>query len=418
MSRKAHIVGVGETQYAKWGRIGDVTEHELALQAITTAINDAGLKVTDIDGMASFAEDRNEAIFLAAELGIPELRFANMVWMPGGGGGCAAVSNAAMAVESGQAEVVVVYRGICQGQFMRFGQAADLLGATADTGSNEPPPHNFQQANSLMIAAMGMVMPFGMLTGAAAFALPFKRHMHLYGSTSEQLGKIAVTFREHANRNPRAVMGEKTLTLEQHQTSRMIADPFRLFDCCMENDGACAVVVTTEERAKDLRRRAEIVASAQGTPKGYSFGSFTNANIDDDIYTTGGTESLARRLYEKANMTPEDIDVAQIYDHFTGSVLMQLEDFGFCGRGEGGDFIDSGALSWNGGSLPTNTSGGSLSEAYMHGLNHVIEGARSVWGESVCPVEGAETCLVTSAAGVPSSALILRGATNANGGGQ
>lgn len=412
MSRKAHIVGVGESQYTKWGKIGDITEHALALQTIITAIKDAGLQVSDIDGLTSFAEDRNEGIFIAAELGIPELRFSNMVWMPGGGGGCAAVSNAAMAVETGQADVVVVYRSLCQGQYMRFGHAAELMVNNSATAA-EPPPVTFSQANTMMLAAMGQVMPFGMLTGAAAFALPFRRHMHKYGSTSEHLGKIAVAFREHANRNPRAVMQDKTLTLEQHQASRMIADPFRLFDCCMENDGACAVVVTTAERAKDLararnRKMVEIVASVQGAPKGYSFGSFTNANIADDIYATGGNTQMADRLWKKADMKPSDIDVAQIYDHFTGSVLMQLEDFGFCKRGEGGDFIDSGALSANGGSLPTNTSGGSLSEAYMHGLNHVLEGARSLWGESCNPVKDAKACLVTSAAGVPSSAILLR----------
>lgn len=412
MSRKAHIAGVGETQYTKWGKIVDETEHALAHKAIMSAVADAGFSIDDVDGLASFAEDRNEAIFIAAELGIPELRFGNMVWMPGGGGGCAAVSNACMAVETGQAEVVVVYRSLCQGQFMRFGHAAELM-ASEKTATQEPPPVSLQQANTLMLSAMGNVMPFGMITAAAAFALPFRRHMHLYGSTSEQLAKVAVTFRKHANNNERAVMKDKKLSLEQHQASRMIADPFRLFDCCMENDGACAVVITTEERAKDLakakgRRPVQVLATEQGAPKGYSFGSFTNANIDEDIYATGGTEQMARRLWEKADLKPEDVDVAQIYDHFTGSVLMQLEDFGFCKRGEGGDFIDSGALSVDGGSLPTNTSGGSLSEAYMHGLNHVLEGARSLWGESCNPVDGAEVCLVTSAAGVPSSAILLK----------
>lgn len=412
MSRKAHIVGVGESQYTKWGKIVDETEHALAHKAIMKAVADAGLSIDDVDGLASFAEDRNEAIFIAAELGIPELRFGNMVWMPGGGGGCAAVANACMAVETGQAEVVVVYRSLCQGQFMRFGHAAEIM--TNDTpDAQEPPPVSLQQANTLMLSAMGNVMPFGMLTGAAAFALPFRRHMHKYGTTSEQLGKIAVTFRKHANNNERAVMKDRELTLEQHQASRMIADPFRLFDCCMENDGACAVVVTTRERAQDLakakgRRPVEVVATEQGTPKGYSFGSFTNANIDDSIYATGGTEQMANRLWEKADLKPEDVDVAQIYDHFTGSVLMQLEDFGFCKRGEGGDFVDSGALAVDGGSLPSNTSGGSLSEAYMHGLNHVLEGARSLWGESCNNVDNAEVCLVTSAAGVPSSAIILK----------
>jgi len=414
MSRKAHIVGVGESQYTKWGKIQDETEHALALKAIIRAVEDAGLTVDDIDGMASFAEDRNEGIFLAAELGIPELRFSNMVWMPGGGGGCAAVSNAAMAVETGQAEVVVVYRALCQGQFMRFGHAAELI-VNKDAGGEvaEKPPITFSQADSLMMAAMGNVMPFGMITGAAAFALPFRRHMHKYGTTSEHLGKIAVTIREHANRNERAVMKDKELTLDMHQSSRLIADPFRLFDCCMENDGACAIIVTTEERAKDLskakgRKPVEIAGTVQGAPKGYSFGSFTNANVDDEIYATGGTEAMANRLYEKCDLKPEDVDVAQIYDHFTGSVLMQIEDFGFCKRGEGGDFVDSGAMKWDTGSKPMNTSGGSLSEAYMHGLNMVSEGARSLWGESTSQVEGAEVCLVTSGAGVPSSAIMLK----------
>jgi acetyl-CoA acetyltransferase len=203
-------------------------------------------------------------------------------------------------------------------------------------------------------------------------------------------------------------MSRKPMTLADHQASPMIADPHRLFDCCLESDGACAVVVTTAERARDLAKRpVEIVASEQGAPKGYAFGHFTNANIAAEIYATGGTEVLAKRLYAKAGLGPRDVDVAQIYDHFTGCVLMQLEDYGFCKRGEGGPFVESGALAWQGGSLPTNTHGGSLSEAYIHGLNHVVEGVRSLRGESTSPVDGAEVCLVTSAACVPSSALLL-----------
>jgi acetyl-CoA acetyltransferase len=400
---RAHIVGVGQTQYTKWGKIVDTTEHELACRAILSAVEDSGLTMNDVDGLASFAEDRNEAIYLASDLGIPELRFANMVWMPGGGGGCAAVSNAAMAVETGQAEVVVVYRSLCQGQFFRFGG-----GGPGPAFNMEPRPPEVGRATSLMIASMGFTMPFGLLTAAAAYALTTQRHMHLYGTTNDQLGKIAVTFRDHASRNPHAVMGNRRMTLEDYHASPMIAEPFRLFDCCLENDGACAVVVTTEERARDLAAiPVEILGSAQGTPKGYGFGPFTNANVADEIYATGACESMANRLWEKTGLGPSDVDVAQIYDHFTGCVLMQLEDFGFCKRGEGGPFIDSGALSVNGGSLPTNTHGGSLSEAYIHGLNHVVEGVRSLRGESTNPVEGAEVCLVTSAACVPSSTILL-----------
>jgi acetyl-CoA acetyltransferase len=404
MSRpKAHIVGVGESRYTRWGKIGDVTEHALACQVIKRAVADAGLTMDDVDGLASFSEDRNEAVFLAAELGLPTLRFANMVWMPGGGGGCAAISNAAMAVETGQAEVVVVYRSLCQGQFFRFGSGRMGLSPTGD-----PAPPTVQQANSMTGASVGFVMPYGLLTGAAAYSLPTRRHMHLYGTTSEQLGLLAVTFREHASRNPRAVMGDRPMTLADHQASPMIADPHRLFDCCLESDGACAVVITTQERARDLATRpVEILASEQGAPKGYAFGPFANANIADELYATGGGEEMANRLWGKAGLRPGDVDVAQIYDHFTGCVLMQLEDYGFCERGEGGPFIESGALSWHGGSLPTNTHGGSLSEAYIHGLNHVVEGVRSLRGESTSPVENAEVCLVTSAACVPSSAILL-----------
>jgi acetyl-CoA acetyltransferase len=403
MSRpRAQIVGVGETRYTRWGKIGDVTEHALACEAIKRAVADAGLSMDNVDGLASFADDRNEAVFLAAELGLPALRFGNMVWMPGGGGGCAAVANAAMAVETGQAEMVVVYRSLCQGQFFRFGS-----GLVASPAA-DPRPATVQPANSISLASMGFALPYGLAMAAAAYALPTRRHMHLYGTTSEQLGRISVTFREHATRNPRAVMSGRPMTLEDHQASPMIADPHRLLDCCLESDGACAVVVTSAERARDLAKRpVEILASEQGAPKGYAFGPFTNANIVDELYATGGCEELAGRLWRKAGLGPSDVDVAQIYDHFTGCVLMQLEDYGFCKRGEGGPFVESGALSWRGGRLPTNTHGGSLSEAYIHGLNHVVEGVRSLRGESTSPVEGAEVCLVTSAACVPSSALVL-----------
>jgi len=401
--RKPHIVGVGESAYARWGKIGDVTEHALACQAITRAVEDAGLSMDDVDGLSSFAEDRNEAIFLAAELGLPSLNFANMVWLPGGGGGCAAVGNAAMAVETGQAEVVVVYRSLCQGQFFRFGAAGLDVSAPVD-----PAPPTVQHANSMLLASMGFSMPYGLLMAAAAYALPTRRHMHLYGTKPEHLGMLAVTFREHASRNPRAVMGGRPMTMDDYLASPMIADPHRLFDCCLESDGACAVVVTTEERARDLAKQpVEVLGSVQGAPKGFAFGPFTNANVADEIYATGATEEMANRLWAKSGVGPKDVDVAQIYDHFTGCVLMQLEDYGFCERGQGGPFIESGALSFHGGSLPTNTHGGSLSEAYIHGLNHVVEGVRSLRGESTSQVENAEVCLVTSGACVPSSAVVL-----------
>jgi acetyl-CoA acetyltransferase len=400
-NRRACIVGIGETRYARWGGITDASEHALALDAILRAVADAGLSVDQVDGLTSFASDRNDAAFLAWDLGLPELRFANMVWLPGGGGGCAAVADAGLAVESGQAEVVVAFRSLCQGQFHRFGQGP---GARADRDGAP----RLRQAQSLLDAHLAYALPFGMLNAPIAYALPMRRHMHLYGTTSEHMGHVAVTFRAHAARNPRAVMGQRPMTLADHQASPLIADPFRLFDCCLESDGACAVVVTTAERARDCRAHAvELLASAQGTVQGYGWGPFATVNIPDEHFASGGGTGVARRLWERAGLGPSDVDVAQIYDHFSGLVILSLEDFGFCGRGEGGPFVAGGALAWPAGALPANTHGGSLSEAYIHGLNHVVEGVRQLRGDSTCQVDGAEVCLVTSAAGVPTSALVL-----------
>jgi acetyl-CoA acetyltransferase len=391
---------VGETRYTRWGGIVDASEHRLACEAIVAAVADAGLQIDMVDGLTSFAGDRNEAVLLAADLGLPELRFANMVWMPGGGGAAAAVANAALAVETGQAEVVVAFRSLCQGQYHRFGQ-----GPGARVG-HEPPA--IRRAGTLLEAAAGFAMPFGALNAPINYALAIRRHMHRFGTTPAQLGQVAVTFRAHAARNPRAVMGHRPMTLGDHHASPMVADPLRLFDCCLETDGACAVVVTTTERARDCRRRpVMLLASAQGTTRGFGYGQFLNVNLPDDVYTSGGGAEVAARLWKRAGVGPADVDVAQIYDHFTGLVLLALEDYGFCGRGEGGPMVASGALAWPDGALPTNTHGGSLSEAYVHGLNHVVEGVRQLRGESTCPVADAEVCLVTSAAGVPTSALLL-----------
>jgi acetyl-CoA acetyltransferase len=391
----ACIAGVGETPYAKWGGLAGTSEHHLALQAILAAVADAGLDLDEVDGLASFADDRNNAVFVAADLGLPDLRHASMSWLPGGGGACAAVANAALAVEAGQARAVVVYRSLCQGQFHRFGQ-----GPGPRRGSSRPP--GLRRATGLLDAQAAFTMPFGMFSPPITYAMVMQRHMHRYGTTSEQMGNVAVRFRDHATRNPRAVLGGSPLTLEQHQSSRLVAEPFHLFDCCMENDGACAVVVTGAERAADAAKPVvEIIATAQGNPGDYGHGQYVNAYVDDDLYTSGGGRTVAADLWARAGIGPDDLDVAMIYDHFTGLVLLTMEDYGFCERGEGGPWFAETTL-------PMNTHGGSLSEAYIHGLNHVVEGVRQLRGESTTPVPGAETCLVTSAAGVPTSALVLR----------
>jgi acetyl-CoA acetyltransferase len=407
--RRACLVGIGETRYAKWGGITGTSEYQLAVEAIVKAVADAGLSMDDVDGLASFAEDRNDATFVAADLGLPELRYATMSWLPGGGGACAAVANAQMAVETGAAEVVVVYRSLCQGQFHRFGQGPGGGGGPFARGPARVP--GLRKARTLLEAHVGFTMPFGMFSPPIAYAMVLQRHMHLFGTTAEQMGTVAVTTRAHAARNPRAVMGDRPMTMNDYMESRFVSEPFRLFDCCLENDGACAVVVTTGERAADLARTpVEILASAQGAPRGFGHGQYSNVGMPDDDYTSAGARTVADRLWARAadaGVGRGDIDVAQIYDHFTGLVLLSLEDFGFCPRGEGGPFAASGILAWPDGAMPTNTHGGSLSEAYIHGLNHVVEAVRQLRGDSTSQVEGAETCLVTSAAGVPTSALVL-----------
>jgi acetyl-CoA acetyltransferase len=234
-----------------------------------------------------------------------------------------------------------------------------------------------------------------------------QRHMIEFGTTHEQLGAIATTCRKRANANPRAQMHDRPLTLDDYLAGRWLSRPLRLFDYCLETDGACAVVVSRAEQALDGPRPAVLVravAQAAGpTPQG---GMLMPILARPD-YVTWPSARVAATLYARAGMGPDDIDVAQLYDCFTITALIQLEDYGFCAKGEGGPFAASGALELDG-SLPINTGGGHLSEGYLHGMNHIVEGVRQLRGDSTSPVAGAETCLVTGGSPPASGALILR----------
>jgi acetyl-CoA acetyltransferase len=388
----ASVVGVGETEYWKAGR-ATRTEFELACIAVMRAVEDAGLELSDVDGLCTYSSERSAPIALAPALGLHDLHFVNLY--PGGGNSAGGiVHNAALAVAAGVATTVVCYRSLCQGQFMRFGRARAGHGLTA------------QPMSTSIGGPQAFIAPFGLFSPAQGYALDARRHMHEFGTTSAQFGAVAVAAYANAQRNPRAVMYGRPLTLEQHQESRMIADPYRLFDCCQESDGACAVVVTSSERATALRQpRVLITAGAQGMVAG---DGAQRQSRPPELWTSAGMTSIARRLYRDAGIGPEDIDVAQMYENFTGQVVMALEDFGFCGQGEGGPFVESGAIDWPDGSLPINTSGGNLAEAYIHGLSLVIEGVRQLRGTSTSQVDGAARCLVVSGPSAPpSSALIL-----------
>jgi acetyl-CoA acetyltransferase len=195
------------------------------------------------------------------------------------------------------------------------------------------------------------------------------------------------------------------LTLEQHQASRLIADPYRLYDCCQESDGACAVVVTSTQRSLDLRHRPVLITGgAQGLEPG---DGIHRQSRPDHLWTSAGMTSVAEELYRQSGLGPQDIDVVQVYENFTGQVIMALEDFGFCPRGEGGPFVESGAINWPDGSLPINTSGGNLAEAYIHGLSLVVEAARQIRGTSTSQVYGAAHCVVIGGPSAPPSSAIL-----------
>jgi acetyl-CoA acetyltransferase len=378
------IVGIGASDYARHGGITDRTEFQLCCEAIMTAAEDAGIDVGEIDGFCSYAAERHEPVQIQAALGIPELRFSNMVWGAGGGGCAGAVMNAALAVHSGLCKTVVVYRSLCQGQYERYGQYRPRPGGS-------------------------LMTPYGLMTPGQMTALTFRRHMFEFGTNPEALGHVAVAFRGHAQRNPKALQNGRPLTFEQHQASRLIADPFRLYDCCLETDGAGALIVTSRERAGDLRQRpVRILAAAQASGPGWGLGPTGSHNMPVEDYASVNSKLLGRILFGMAGLTPQDLDCAQIYDAFTGIVIMALEDFGICRPGEAGRFVMDGNLAWPGGALPSNTSGGQLSEAYLQGLTLVLEGVRQIRGSSTAQVEGAETCLVTSGGALAhKSALIL-----------
>ena len=364
------IVGVGETTYYKHGR-APRSEFALALEAVLRACEDAGLDPRQVDGFASYSNDRNDPSRLAAALGLPELRFSNMQWGGGGGGGSAAVGNAAAAVAAGYANCVVVFRALAQGQFQRFGAA---------------PP------GGTVSGEAALTFPYGLISPAQRFAMRVMRFMHDHGVRPEAQRAIALACYHHAQANPRAIMHGRPLTAEAYDASRWIVEPFRLFDCCMENDGAAALVLVSAERARDLRRPpAYLLGVAQGS-------EYRNAarGHNAPTYASSSFTTVAPHLWEMAGLGPKDVHAVQSYENFTGGVLMSLVEHGFFAPEEANDFLVPENLIAPSGRLPLNTSGGNLAECYMHGLELQIEAVRQLRGESTSQVPGARVGLVIS----------------------
>ncbi|NND81717.1 MAG: lipid-transfer protein, partial [Gammaproteobacteria bacterium] len=363
-------------------------EMQLACEAAHAAVQDAGLSGADIDGMATFSMDNNWEIEVHRQVGGRELRFFARTEY-GGGGALGPFAHAVSAIRSGQARNVVVYRGMNERSGLRFGS-----GEIMSMNALNPDMIHFSH-----------YFPTGFMTPASWIAMCARRYMHEYGATSEDFGRIAVSMRDFAATNPAAFFYEKPLTLEQHQASRMIADPLRLFDCCQESDGAVAFVLTSPERAADLpHAEVEIAAVRQcALPSSRQVTPFYH----DDIARFPEFDVMAADLYQSAGIDQQEIDFACLYDHFTPSILPQLESFGFCGRGEAADFVKDGHIS-RGGRLPVNTNGGQIGEAYIHGLNGVAEVVKQMRGDSVNQLDRVNHAVVTAGAGVPTGAAILR----------
>ncbi|MFI6812097.1 thiolase C-terminal domain-containing protein [Nonomuraea sp. NPDC050328] len=369
-SDRTAVAGVGWTEFSKDSRVSTLT---LACRAILAALADAGIRPEEVDGLATHRVGDSVAPgVVGPALGLPSPSWY-LDQFGGGSVSHSVVGQAALAVAAGLAETVVVYRAINARSEFRMGQAA-----------NPSPEAQYLQ-------------PAGLVAPVQHFALYTRAHMLKYGTKAEQLGQIAVRQRDHATRNPRALMREP-ITLDDYLASRWISEPLRLLDCCLETDGACALVVTTAERARSLRR-TPVLISAAAWGGGDSF-------LAPGEPTVSAAALLAPRLYGMAGLGPGEVDVAMLYDCFTFSVLVQLEDYGFCAKGEGGPYAASGE------GPPVNTHGGFLSEGYVHGINHVAEAVTQLRGEAgPRQVEGAEVALSTAQPGYilpATSALILR----------
>ncbi|MEM7340751.1 MAG: acetyl-CoA acetyltransferase [Actinomycetota bacterium] len=364
------VVGVGETTYYKRGQSPD-PEFVLVLKAIMAACADAGISPHQIDGFCSYSNDRNMPARLANALGLPELRYSVMQWGSGGGGAAAAIGNACAAVNAGYARCVVAYRGLAQGQFGRFGS-----GARVDTVSG---PAAF-------------TVPYGVMSPAQIYAMRTTRLFHEHDISPDTLKAVALAAYHHAQQNPRAVMHGRPLDSETYDEARWITEPFRLYDCCLENDGAAAVIVMAADEARHIVDTPVYPLAIQ---QGGEHRSGATVHNQPD-YATSSFKTTAPHLFAQAGVTPADVDVVQSYENFTGAVVMSLIEHGLCTYDNANDVLTVDNLTAPSGGLPLNTSGGNLAECYMHGLGLQIEAIRQIRGTSPNQVPGAQVALANA----------------------
>lgn len=375
---QAAVAGIGSSEYTRYGRSAE-TEFAMVCRAVLAAAADAGLPVEDIDGFAGYSNDRSDPVRLATALGVRELRLGAAQAGGGGGGSAGHVAIAAAAVASGLAECVVAYRGCRQGEVGRFGRGAGYGGAGGGAHVS---------GNEIGGALLG---PYGVFAAPHRYALKAQRMLHDYGVTQAPMRAVARAAYHHGHSNPAAVMRHKTLSDEQYDESRWIAEPYRLYDCCQESDAAAAVIVTTAERARNLRSQPVYILAA-GQSSEYRAGAAAE-NAPD--YATSGLRTLLQRLYKDAGYSAGQMDSFQVYDNFTAGVVMALVESGVCSWRDADEVLTFENLIAPGGLAPLNTSGGNFAEAYILGMGHHLEAVRQLRGTSANQVPRASLSLVT-----------------------
>ncbi|MAG31951.1 MAG: lipid-transfer protein [Deltaproteobacteria bacterium] len=372
---KAVIAGIGQTEFSKnSGR----SELQLTCEAIQLACEDAGLAPSQIDGMSTFTIDNNEDVDIVRSMGIENLRFSSRA-PHGGGGSMGTIAHAMAAVEAGLSSHFICYRAMNERSEARFGIA-------------------HMEPNSNMAGSgtgfLEWSMPYGAMTPAAWTGIQAQRYMEKYGIRNEDFAPVSVQIRQNAATNPLAWFYEKPITTEEHQSSRWIVEPiFRLLDCCQESDGGVAILVTSEERARDLRQTpARISHATQAVP--FETETVTNFYHEDLSVFDSGVK-CAEELYGRTGLGPQDIQVGMLYDHFTIAVFWHLEAMGFCKPGEAAAFVKDGHLAPDG-SIPLSPNGGLIGEAYIHGMNLVTEAVRQIRGTATNQIEDVENVLLSA----------------------